>query len=74
MSEKAFFLVWNPEGRTPHYRHPSQASALAEAKRLAALNPGQKFYVLQPLAIAATRDPVEIVHLVVEVAGDGIPF
>lgn len=41
-----FWLVWNPQGRSPVYRHGSLKSAQAEAARLARNNPGEEFYVL----------------------------
>jgi hypothetical protein len=41
-----FWLVWNPDGSNPTYRHESYAAAQAEAKRLALRHPGQEFYVL----------------------------
>lgn len=44
--EKQFFMIWNPQGHPPRYKHCSYASAEAEAKRLAAENEGQTFYVL----------------------------
>lgn len=42
-----FWLVWNPTGKNPSYRHPSEASAITEAERLARENPGNTFVVLQ---------------------------
>lgn len=45
--DPAFFLVWNANGGTsPRYRHPKHGEAKEEAKRLAALHPDQRFYVL----------------------------
>ncbi len=51
MATKQFWFVWNPAGRAPTYRHPSLVSAKTEADRLAALNPGQEFVVLQSVGI-----------------------
>lgn len=42
-----FWLVWNEKGRTLTYKHPSLASAKAEAERLARKQPGDTFHVLQ---------------------------
>lgn len=42
----AFYVVWNPDAGLPRVRHPSEHKAIAEAERLAAANPGQRFYVL----------------------------
>ncbi len=39
-------------------------AALAEAKRLAGLNPGQKFFVLGAIAVAEAPKPVVAVKLV----------
>lgn len=44
--EDDFWLVWNPEGRNPQYRHCNEDEAQAEATRLARQNPGQSFFVL----------------------------
>lgn len=44
-----FWLVWNPAGNSPRYKHPSEESAEREAERLAALNPSDSFYVLEAL-------------------------
>lgn len=64
-----FYLVWNPTGTNPRCRHSSASSALAEAKRLAAIAPGQDFYVLHAVSVSRVKDPVETVTL-----SDGIPF
>lgn len=44
-AETPFFLVWNPEGRSPTYRHATIGEATKEAERLAAKHPGT-FFVL----------------------------
>lgn len=45
-----FWLVWSPGGdRPPRFKHSSLRSASVEADRLAAANPGSKFYVLAPV-------------------------
>lgn len=41
-----FWVVWNEAGRPPTFKHPTVASAEAEAERLARTNPGQTFHVL----------------------------
>lgn len=51
------FLVWNPEGRHPRYRHQTIDSAAQEAKRLAAENAGHVFYVLVPVGAAHVARP-----------------
>jgi len=67
-NEQQKWFVWNPKGHQPRFVHDSYPSALAEAKRLARLNPGAKFYVLTVQAVAQTKDPVEVTEF------DDIPF
>jgi hypothetical protein len=71
-----FWLVWNPQGRNPSYRHARKASAEAESRRLATQYPGERFYVLSALSFAQTREPVEVTNLIdpPEIPDDGIPF
>lgn len=53
-----FWLVWNPNGRNPGYRHSSRESAQTEAERLAALNPGASFFVVKGVGGAFADRPV----------------
>lgn len=48
-SHEKFYFVWNPNGSTPKYRHFSEVAARTEAARLAGMNPGQEFIVLESL-------------------------
>lgn len=41
-----FWLVWREHGAAPRFVHTSQDAAEAEARRLAAVNPGDSFFVL----------------------------
>lgn len=50
ITEEQFWLVWNPSGRAPTYRHLSKASANTEARRLARLNPENTFFALKASA------------------------
>lgn len=59
MTDQRFYMVWNPHGRAPTYRHPTYQVAKEEARRLARENPGNRFIVLGALSFHATRDPVE---------------
>lgn len=43
-----FYIVWNPDGPTaPRFRHDTLGAAQREARRLAAAQPGQDFFVMQ---------------------------
>jgi hypothetical protein len=54
-----YWVVWSPRSRRPPYfRHTSLDSAAAEAERLAALNPGRHFYVLQCVGFVMNGDEV----------------
>ena len=52
--EQKFWVVWNPINRNPVKRHYYLHEAKAEALRLAAVNPGQEFYVLRSVGKAQT--------------------
>ena len=41
-----FYFVWTKRGHVPRYAHSKFSVACAEAKRLAAKHPGEKFIVL----------------------------
>lgn len=64
-----FWLVWNPAGRAPTYKHTSRGSAKAEAERLANLCPGETFVVLQSVCEVERPQP-----LVWREYSDDIPF
>jgi hypothetical protein len=54
-----FFYVFNPVGSKPSFKHLSRAEAETEAKRLARINPGQEFFVLQSVSSFKAVDVVE---------------
>lgn len=56
MKHEIFYLVWNPQAGTPTYRHETEDSAISEAKRLAAKNPGQEFFVMASIGRATKID------------------
>lgn len=58
--QDAFFIVWNPEGRNPQFRHESFSAATREAERLAMQSPGQNFFVMQAHRRVSTAKPIEI--------------
>src|ERR1043165_2583175 len=43
MAMKQFWVVWNVGGGAPTFQHDAEHSALLEAERLAARNPGEAF-------------------------------
>lgn len=51
-----FWMVFNPQAGAPVYRHPTEKAARTEAERLARINPGQTFYVLQTVGKARKTD------------------
>jgi hypothetical protein len=61
MDRHCGFLVWNPEGRAPSRQHLSLDDARAEAERLAGRNPGSRFYVCAPVAVAMGERPAPVV-------------
>ena len=58
MSNKAFYMVWNPSGAQPRHQHASLELAEKEAERLAKSNPGEYFYVLQAVLKLNVPPPV----------------
>lgn len=69
--KSSFFVVWNPAGRNPSYRHGSYSAAEREAKRLASMNVGEEFFVLCAVSRSRRMEPVQTDRLVPE---DDIPF
>ena len=63
-----FWLVWREGGNPPTRKHEFQDMAEAEAERLARLNPGVRFYVLETKS-ARIKDDVRV-----EVPAMPIPF
>ena len=56
--EPPFWLVWDPQSRTPSFRHLHERDAAAEATRLAREHPGHDFYVLEPISVTKRVDVV----------------
>lgn len=65
--EEPTFIVFCPTGRTPPtVQHKDAHLARAEAERLAKINPGSRFYVMQ--AIGYAEKPTEnIWHQIEEI-------
>jgi len=53
---EGFWMVWCPQGNPPKAKHYNLDSAVSEAKRLAAQNPGREFVVLQSVGVAKRVD------------------
>ncbi|MBS1724998.1 MAG: hypothetical protein JSS66_18825 [Armatimonadetes bacterium] len=50
-------IFWMVHGNGPcHVRHATQEIAVAEAKRLARLNPGERFYVTEATSVHFKND------------------
>lgn len=67
----SFWVVWNPDQNAPRYRHASEVAAIGEAERLARMNPGQRFFVLEAIALRSV-DSMQRVNL--REPHDEIPF
>lgn len=63
-----FWMVYGLGQSQPTVRHKTPGSAQAEAERLARLNPGIKFFVLEPVSVSVKVD-VETTSL-----RDELPF
>jgi len=58
MQTNPFWLVWNPSAGCPLYKHSSLESAEVEAQRLARMNRGQEFIVLESVSGHSVMDVV----------------
>lgn len=64
------YLVWNPRHGSPTVAHPTKERAIAESERLAKLNPGRQFFVLEAVGVSI----VEPSRVFVPFDRDEIPF
>lgn len=55
--EYKIWMVKGESGGPPSKVHKTEASATVEAKRLARLHPGTKFYVLEAMTVWMTAQP-----------------
>lgn len=67
-NESLFWVVWNQDTSELRYKHPNIESARTEAKRLANMNPGQRFVILCAVEYVECQNP--LTHK----AYDCIPF
>lgn len=49
MAQSIGFMVWNPSRGMPNVVHDTIERALAEAERLTAKNPGERFIIMSPI-------------------------
>lgn len=47
--EREVWFIWNKYGHPPHFAHPTEELANAEAQRLAAKHPGKSFLVMRSM-------------------------
>jgi hypothetical protein len=67
---KRFWMVWNVGNRAPAYKHHSLKDAEIEAERMAKINPGSEFVVLEAVSACKYVTPVTWVQL----SDEDIPF
>ena len=56
MTPRTFWMVYVSHKNSPTKRHPSEASAITEAQRLALLNKGFNVYVLEAQMYCHTEE------------------
>lgn len=60
LTYQTFWVVWNPDGRSPMFKHDGLLAAQAEAERLARENPAQTFVVLESVCARRVDDMLRI--------------
>lgn len=58
MNAMSFWMVLADNSNVTNVRHPTPELAAKEAKRLAAANPGVRFFVLMSIGHAVRNEPV----------------
>lgn len=71
MSNSPFWFVWNADGRSPSYKHSNAVSAVKEADRLARVNPGETFVVLQSVCSVQVNN---LIRTDLRPTDDDMPF
>lgn len=69
-----FWMVWCPNRNPPVYRHDCEAAAETEAERLARLNPGERFFVLEAVGLRCVDNMHRVSLRPGDPPGDDIPF
>jgi hypothetical protein len=54
-----FWMVWNERSNAPAVKHDTLGKAKAEAERLACLNTGKNFVVLESLEVCSVKNPIK---------------
>jgi hypothetical protein len=54
---QSVWCIWTKTGHGPRFFHPNRRRAEREAERLAHLNPGKKFLVMQVVAKVSVEAP-----------------
>lgn len=49
------WIVWTPDGASPRVVHTSRFAAVTEAKRLASVHPGKRFYAMASIGFAESK-------------------
>lgn len=52
-----FWMVWGKGTSRPTMQHPSEESAVIEATRLAGINQGSEFFILEATKVFKTATP-----------------
>ena len=58
--KQELYVIWNPKGSNPKYKHTTLEEAEKEAERLANANPNQEFYVLIAVKKAVGKTSVKV--------------
>ena len=56
-SEQKYWMIHNPNNKTPWQKHDDHTDAVAEAKRLASKHPGRRFFVLETVDCYVVDQP-----------------
>lgn len=74
MDNSPFWMVWNERGDAPRVKHPNKASAQREAERLARLNRGSAFIVLESVQACISNDVLVVDLRPADSRSSDIPF
>ena len=69
------YIVWNPASKLPPtVVHQDRPTAIRVAGRMAAQNPGEKFYVCKLTNLAKLPKPINVQYEDLERASEECPF